>query len=221
MKNNTLVMKSAFGVLNLSHKSDTDGTGIDMFKDILKPVVDKYPDFEKYWKSISQCIMLLARICYKQTGGCSEFEHVTVHDAPAFMAARDALADLGFNVNDLEFEHPEFFKKMFEIKERRLSPITLEEVLELNSKVTWNFANEYFFETREGNFIWSCPEYPGGDNTLRKVDRSYDDWISDKGRNRSTIGRSKGIQFIGRYLGKGKEKKEYDYTLTLRYIDET
>lgn len=40
----------------------------------------------------------------------------------------------------------------------------------------WMWGNKFFLETlSKGNFIWSDPDYPGGDNTIRRFNGSLKD----------------------------------------------
>ena len=70
--------------------------------------------------------------------------------------------------------------------------LTLDTVAEF----TWDFGQEFFLETVQGNFIWSDPDY-NGDNTIRPYAGSYRDWCF--GRN--AFGRAKGSHTIRGYCG--------------------
>ncbi len=72
--------------------------------------------------------------------------------------------------------------------------LTLEDVAEF----TWDFYKEFFLETAKGNYIWSDPEY-GGDNTICKTNKSYNEWIDPF--NNGNYGRSKGKHTVGGYCG--------------------
>lgn len=63
---------------------------------------------------------------------------------------------------------------------------------------TWNFGNNFFIETSQGNFTWSDPDYPGGTNEIQKFYGTYRDWI--KAENIS-YGRDKGTHKIRDYCG--------------------
>ena len=61
----------------------------------------------------------------------------------------------------------------------------------------WSFGQEFFIETKFGNFVWSDPDY-NGDNTIKKFD-------GDLKKFCRTIGisfvRDKGKHLIGKYCG--------------------
>lgn len=61
----------------------------------------------------------------------------------------------------------------------------------------WSYAQEFFLETSEGNYVWSDPDY-GGDNTIKRFDGSYADWCKKKNID---FGRGKGQHKIGEYCG--------------------
>ena len=63
---------------------------------------------------------------------------------------------------------------------------------------TWGFGNKFFLETREGNFVWSDPDYPGGDNTIVKFNGTYKGWCKSQG---IPFGRDKGQHRIQDYCG--------------------
>ena len=60
---------------------------------------------------------------------------------------------------------------------------------------TWNFGQEFFIETAEGNYIWNDPDY-SGDNTIRKFNGTYDEWCK---KTNIPYGRDKGVHRIGDY----------------------
>ena len=62
---------------------------------------------------------------------------------------------------------------------------------------TWSFHHRFHIETHEGNFEWSDPQYPGGNNTIRPCE-SYEIW-----RDSLNIpyGREKGVHTIRDYCG--------------------
>lgn len=70
--------------------------------------------------------------------------------------------------------------------------MTKEEFMEEVGDFCWNYANKFFIETRFGNFIWSDPDYLGGDNTIEQFGGSYEDFVKlekipycrDKGKHR-------------------------------------
>jgi hypothetical protein len=75
--------------------------------------------------------------------------------------------------------------------------MTKEHVAGLVGEFTWDFSQQFFIETAEGNFVWSDPDYQG-DGSIRKYAGSFQDWIkADQGG----FGRSKGTHIIGSYCG--------------------
>ena len=62
---------------------------------------------------------------------------------------------------------------------------------------TWGFANEFFLETKEGNFVWSDPDYQG-DNTIKPFNGNYLQWCK---RCCIPYGREKGTHTIRGYCG--------------------
>lgn len=70
--------------------------------------------------------------------------------------------------------------------------------LDTKASISWAWTCEYFLETNRGNYIWKCPDYVGGDDTISKFDGSLDDFI--KSRNIPYV-RDKGIHSIGEYCG--------------------
>lgn len=72
--------------------------------------------------------------------------------------------------------------------------LTLDDVAEF----TFNFINKFFMETDKGNFVWDCPDYPGGNNTIKPFDGSYKDWCRFEG---IPYGRCKGKHTIRNYCG--------------------
>lgn len=65
---------------------------------------------------------------------------------------------------------------------------------------TWNYGNRFLLETAEGNFVWSDPGYPGGDNTLEDFEGDYNLWIKEQD---IPFGRDKGDHSIRKYCGEG------------------
>lgn len=63
---------------------------------------------------------------------------------------------------------------------------------------TWCWNYKFFLETKAGNFIWSDPDYPGGDNTIRPYKGSYADFLRE---NHIEFGRDKGKHIIRDYCG--------------------
>lgn len=75
--------------------------------------------------------------------------------------------------------------------------MTKERLITLEGDFTWDFGQQFFIETAEGNFVWSDPGY-NGDNTIREVKANYNDWIHE---THIPFGRSKGNHIIGHYCG--------------------
>ena len=48
--------------------------------------------------------------------------------------------------------------------------------LDTVAEFSWNFSNEFFLETPDGNFIWSDPDY-NGDNTIKPFNGTLLDYI--------------------------------------------
>lgn len=76
--------------------------------------------------------------------------------------------------------------------------MTKEEILELVGDFTWLWDHQFFIETPNGNFVWSDPGYPHGDNTIRKSDKTYNQYLAYCGISH---GRSKGLHKIKDYCG--------------------
>lgn len=72
--------------------------------------------------------------------------------------------------------------------------------LDDEAKFTWAWNHEFFLETAKGNFIWSCPDYINGDNTIRPYQGRLADYYWEKN---ITVGRSKGKHIIREYCGEG------------------
>lgn len=75
-----------------------------------------------------------------------------------------------------------------------------EPVLTINdsAEFTWSFGNQFFLETKYGNYIWNDPEY-GGDNIISKFEGGIFDWYRSRG---IPFGRAKGHHIIKEYCGK-------------------
>jgi hypothetical protein len=80
-----------------------------------------------------------------------------------------------------------------------------EELLLLDGHFFWSFGHEFFIETTCGNFIWSDPDYPNGDNTIRAYSGSYNDWLDTVGID---YARDKGHHSILYYVGETFEIKD-------------
>lgn len=66
---------------------------------------------------------------------------------------------------------------------------------------SWAWNHLFFIETTLGNFVWSDPDYPGGDNSVRQFFGTLVDfnrwaavpYVRDKGKH--IISRYMGIEF--------------------------
>lgn len=72
--------------------------------------------------------------------------------------------------------------------------MTKEKLMNMVGEFTWNFGQQFFIETSEGNFIWNDPDY-NGDNTIRKYNGSLQDYFG------KSFGRDKGKHYIKDYCG--------------------
>ena len=63
---------------------------------------------------------------------------------------------------------------------------------------TWFWNRDFFLETPVGNFLWSDPEYPGGNNTIVPCDMTYQDFCK---KVNCEFGRDKGKRTIRQYCG--------------------
>ena len=70
--------------------------------------------------------------------------------------------------------------------------------LDADAKFCWCFGCDFLLETAEGNFIWSNPDYPGGDNTIKKFDGGLNEFLADQG---TEFARNKGKHVIREYCG--------------------
>lgn len=66
------------------------------------------------------------------------------------------------------------------------------------AEFTWFWGHKFFLESVDGNYIWSDPEYPGGDNTIRPYSGTLDDYLKETG---IPYGRDKGTHTIRGYCG--------------------
>jgi hypothetical protein len=62
----------------------------------------------------------------------------------------------------------------------------------------WCWGHIFFLETSEGCFLWSDPEYPGGDNTIRPYNGTLQDYLHETG---IPFVRDKGKHRIKDYCG--------------------
>ena len=76
--------------------------------------------------------------------------------------------------------------------------ITKAELLNLMGQFTWFWNDIFFIETERGNFVWSDPDYPNGDNTIRPFRGMIQEFIKDQ---KIDYGRAKGEHLISRYCG--------------------
>ena len=76
--------------------------------------------------------------------------------------------------------------------------ITRAELLNLMGEFTWFWDCTFFISTKRGNFVWSDPDYPGGDNTIRPFAGSI--FVFQK-EHRLDYGRDKGYHQIYRKCG--------------------
>ncbi len=75
--------------------------------------------------------------------------------------------------------------------------VTKDQLLAVPGNFTWSFGQEFFIETSLGNYVWNDPDY-GGDNTMKRFEGEYSDWIEEAG---IPYGRDKGVKFISTYCG--------------------
>lgn len=72
--------------------------------------------------------------------------------------------------------------------------MTKEKLAGMVGEFTWDFGQNFFIETSEGNFVWSDPAY-NGDNTIRPYNGTVEDYFGN------SFGRDKGKHYIGKYCG--------------------
>lgn len=65
-------------------------------------------------------------------------------------------------------------------------------LLDLEGTFYWSFRDEYFIETNEGNFIWSCPSQ-FGNNTIKRYEGTLKSWCKE---NEVPCCRNKGKKII-------------------------
>ncbi|GAI42205.1 unnamed protein product [marine sediment metagenome] len=70
--------------------------------------------------------------------------------------------------------------------------------LDTIGQFTWLWGHEFFVKTTEGNWIWSDPDYPHGDNTLRKTPLTLGEHLK---KHDIPYGRDKGRHTIRDYCG--------------------
>ena len=73
-------------------------------------------------------------------------------------------------------------------------------MLTINSEAhfSWGYNNNFFLETETGNYIWSDPDYPGGDNIIRPFKGDVKAFCEC---NHLPYCRDKGIHVIREYCG--------------------
>lgn len=69
--------------------------------------------------------------------------------------------------------------------------------LETIGTFTWSFHHRFHIETDQGNYEWSDPDYPGGDNTIHPC-QPYNVWCN---LLNIPFGRDKGTHRIRDYCG--------------------
>ena len=70
--------------------------------------------------------------------------------------------------------------------------------LDTIGEFTWLWGHEFFITTPEGNWIYSDPDYDGGDNTIRKIENTLVEYLKI---HHLPYGRDKGQHTIGQYCG--------------------
>lgn len=70
--------------------------------------------------------------------------------------------------------------------------------LDSEAKFVHGFGCMFFLETTEENYVWSDPEYPNGDNTIKKFNGTVKQWLEV---NQIPFGRSKGTHKVREYCG--------------------
>lgn len=75
--------------------------------------------------------------------------------------------------------------------------ITKESLAPLIGEITWCWNHLYFIETSIGNFVWSDPNYLGGDNTIRPFNGTFN--LFRKSCANIPYGRDKGKHIIKDY----------------------
>ena len=76
--------------------------------------------------------------------------------------------------------------------------MTREEFLNQKAEFIWMFNKDWFVKTKTGNFIWSDPDYPGGNNTFAPFPGDYKEACKHCG---ASYGRDKGMHIISEYCG--------------------
>lgn len=78
-----------------------------------------------------------------------------------------------------------------------MTPVTLEMLLSSEGLFSWAWNHKFFIETRFGNYIWSCPDYVGGDNTIRRYHGGLQKFLNDE---RIEFVREKGSHVLNKYI---------------------
>ena len=71
-------------------------------------------------------------------------------------------------------------------------------LLEEIGKFTWFYNHKFFVETKLGDFIWSDPEYPEGDNTFTPYLGGINQFLKEQG---VSVAKYKGEHQIKIYCG--------------------
>ena len=74
---------------------------------------------------------------------------------------------------------------------------TKQSFLDLEGIFYWSYRDEYFIETKEGNFIWSCPSQ-FGNNTIKRYEGTLKQWCKE---NEVPATRNKGKKIIREVTG--------------------
>lgn len=81
--------------------------------------------------------------------------------------------------------------------DKKVSGIDREKLLDSIGNFTWDFGQQFFVETKHGNYVWSDPDYYG-DNSFTKFEGSYKKWIK---QTTAPYGRDKGTHLLRSYCG--------------------
>jgi len=66
------------------------------------------------------------------------------------------------------------------------------------ARFIWFWNDKFFVEAESGNYIWSDPSYPNGNNTIRPYKGTCKDYCESSGVE---FGRDKGSHRIAEYCG--------------------
>ena len=84
----------------------------------------------------------------------------------------------------------------------KITRLTKETILNTQGEFLWGWNHIWFIITPIGNFIWSDPDYPDGDNTFNPTDLSYEQWLRKTG---IPFARNKGTHTISQFCGNNIE----------------